>query len=104
MTTWCPGCPTQFRRPGGLDEAYETANTLGLDLCRHGQFNLDPIQAGLAVRLSEIGDNLNLVGVTLDYLGGMSRGPQKAAENLERFAGEFVHWWITCHCHGDVLR
>jgi hypothetical protein len=78
-----------FRRPGGLAEAYETANALGLDLCRYGQFNLDPIQAGLAARLSEIGRNLHLVGVTLDYAGGMSRGPQKAAENLERFANEF---------------
>lgn len=81
--------PTQFRRPGGLDEAYETANLLGLDLCRFGQFNLDPIQSGLATRLSGIGRNLHLVGVTLDYAGGMSRGPQKAAENLERFANEF---------------
>jgi hypothetical protein len=80
--------PTQFRRPGGLEEAYETANSLGLDLCRFGQFNLDPIQPGLAARLSEIGRNLRLVGVTLNYAGGMSRGPQKAAENLERFAGD----------------
>src|SRR5947209_15920255 len=80
--------PTQFRRPGGLEEAYETANSLGLDLCRYGQFNLDPIQPGLAARLSEIGRNLHLVGVTLDYAGGMSRGPQKATENLERSAGD----------------
>src|SRR5207248_3489743 len=73
--------PTQFRRPGGLEEAYETANSLGLDLCRYGQFDLDPIQPGLSARLSEIGRNLHLVGVTLDYAGGMSRGPQKAAES-----------------------
>jgi hypothetical protein len=81
--------PTQFRRPGGLDEAYETANSLGLDLCQYGQLNLDPIQPGLATRLLEIGRNLHLVGVTLDYAGGMTRGPQKAAENLEQFASEF---------------
>lgn len=80
--------PTQFRRPGGLEEAYETANSLGLDLCRYGQFDLDPIQPGLSAQLSEIGRNLHLVGVTLEYAGGMSRGSQKAAECLERFAGD----------------
>src|SRR5947209_10477064 len=81
--------PTQFQPPGGLDEAYETANSLGLDLCRYGQFNLDPIQPGLAARLSEIGRNLHLVGVTVDYVGGMGRGRQQASENLGRFASEF---------------
>lgn len=81
--------PTQFQRPGGLDEAYEAANSLGLDLCRYGQFDLDAIQPGLADRLSKIGRNLHLVGVTLDYAGGMGRGRLKAAENLDRVAGEF---------------
>jgi hypothetical protein len=81
--------PTQFQRSGGLDEAYEAANSLGLDLCRYGQFDLDAIQPGLAARLSEVGRNLHLFGVTVDYAGGMGRGRLKAAENLERFAGEF---------------
>ncbi len=79
--------PTQFQRPGGVDEACETANSLGLDLCRYGQFDLDPIQPGLAARLSEIGRHLHLIGVTLEYAGGMGRR-QKAAENLERCASE----------------
>lgn len=81
--------PDLFRRPGGLDEACETANSLGLDLCRFGQFELDTIQTGLGTRLSEIGRNLHLVGVSLDYVGGMGRAHEKTAENLERFAGEF---------------
>jgi hypothetical protein len=81
--------PTQFQRPGGLDEAYEAANSLGLDLCRYGQFDLDAIQPGLAARLSDIGRNLHLVGVTLDYAGG-SRAFQMTAENLEQVAKRFA--------------
>lgn len=78
-----------FRRPGGLDEAYETANALGLDLCRYAQFDLDPIQAGVSGRLAEIGRGLHLVGVSLEYAGGMSRGPQKTLDNVSRLADEF---------------
>jgi hypothetical protein len=81
--------PDLFRRSGGLDEAYETANALGLDLSRFCQFDLDPIQPGVSARLSEIGRHLHLVGVSLEYAGGMSRGPMKASENLERLATEF---------------
>jgi hypothetical protein len=79
----------QFQRSKGLDKAYETANSLGLDLCRYGQLDLDPIQPGLAACLSEIGRNLHLVGVTIDYAGGMGRRRLKATETLDRFAREF---------------
>lgn len=81
--------PKQFQRPGGLEEVYKTANSLGLDLCRYGQFGFDLVQPGLAARLSEIGRNLHLVGVTIDYAGGMGRGRLKATETLDRFAKEF---------------
>lgn len=81
--------PDLFRRAGGLDETYETANELGLDLCRYAQFDLESIQPGIGVRLAEIGRQLHLVGVSLEYAGGMTRGPMKASENLERLASEF---------------
>lgn len=81
--------PNLIRRPGGLDDADETANSLGLELCRFAQFDLDQIQPGLTPRLAEIGKNLHLVGVTLDYAGGMGRKVQCTANNLERFASAF---------------
>lgn len=81
--------PDLFRRSGGLDEAYETANELGLDLCRYAQFDLESIQPGLGVRIAEIARQLHLVGVSPEYVGGMTRGPMKASENLERLASEF---------------
>jgi len=81
--------PTLFGRTGGVDEAYESANSLGLDLCRYGQFDLDAVQPGLAARLSELGRKLHLVGVSREYAGGLSRGPQRAADNLQTFAVEF---------------
>jgi len=81
--------PDLFRRTGGLEDVYEAANALGLDLSRFAQFDLDLIQPGVSARLSEIGRHLHLVGVSLEYAGGMSRGPTKASENLERLATEF---------------
>jgi len=81
--------PELFRRPGGLDEVYEAANALGLELSRFAQFDLDAIQPGVSALLSDIGRHLHLVGVSLEYAGGMSRGPMKASENLERLATEF---------------
>jgi hypothetical protein len=73
--------PTLLRRPRGLEEVYSTAQSLGLDLCRFGQFDLSRIQDGLAARLSEIGRSLHLVGVTIDYSGG--RGYGHAAQGVQ---------------------
>jgi len=81
--------PELFRRSDGLDEAYETANALGLGFCRFAQFDLDPLQPGVGVRLAEIGKGLHLVGVSREYAGGMSRGPTKTSENVTRLAAEF---------------
>jgi hypothetical protein len=80
--------PGLLRRPGGLDEAFAVAQPLGLDLCRYGQWNLDPIQPDLAARLSEIGRTLHLVGVTIDYAGGSSKY-QKTVEVLEQVSKDF---------------
>ncbi len=74
-----------LRRPNGLDEAHSKANALGLDLCRYGQFDLDPIQPSLSARLNEIGRTLHLVGVTIDYVGGADDG----VETLQEMAAAF---------------
>lgn len=81
--------PTLLGRTGGVEEAYESANSLGCELCRYGQFDLDAVQPGLAARLSELGRKLHLVGVSREYAGGLSRGIQRAADNLQAFAVEF---------------
>lgn len=80
--------PGLLRRPGGLEDAHTTAQSLGLDLCRYGQWNLDPIQPGLSARLSQIGRTLHLVGVTIDYSGG-GRAFQKTVEVLEQVSKDF---------------
>ena len=80
---------TLLGRSGGADEAYESANSLGLDLCRFGQFDLDPILPGLSSGLSEVGRKLHLAGVSSEYPRGLNSEPVVAAANLERFAGEF---------------
>jgi hypothetical protein len=82
--------PDLLRRPSGLDEVYITANALGLDLCRYGQFDLNPIQLGLANRLFEIGRQLHLVGVTRDYPSGQVRAGQKGLETLQAVATAFA--------------
>jgi hypothetical protein len=82
--------PGLLRRPGGLEDAYATAQSLGLDLCRYGQWNLDPIQPGLAARLSMMGRALHLVGLTIDYAGGIEAlKKQKTAEVLEKVSRDY---------------
>jgi hypothetical protein len=79
--------PTVLRRPRGIDEVYDTAQSLGFDLCRFGQFDLSRFQDGLAARLSEIGRSLHLVGVTIEYSGG--RGYPLAADTVASCAEQY---------------
>ena len=82
--------PGLLRRSSGLEEANSIANALGLNLCRYAQFDLDAIQSGLAGRLSTVGRQLHLVGVTIEYAGGFHRAAQKTTNTLEAMAAAFA--------------